>query len=149
MVPNGIIANWFGPTNGRRHDSFVLAKSRLHDKLEQKFQRYTAPPYIYSDAGFPLKKYLIVPFKGTITRRQNIVNKKMTKLRVAVEWGFSKIVQLFPFLDYKKNMKVYKQEVGNYFKVGVILTNCHTCLYGSQVSSYFGCDPPTLEEYLA
>lgn len=148
MLPNGIIANWFGPINGRRHDSYVLAKSKLLSGLELKFRIFSRPPHIYTDAGYPLKRLLIVPFKGMLNRRQKIVNKRMGKLRVVVEWGFSKLVQLFPFLDYKKNMKVYKQDVGDYFKVGVILTNCHTCLYSSQVCSYFECDPPSLQEYL-
>lgn len=90
----------------------------------------------------------MVPFKGALTRNQNRVNKQMSKLRVSVEWGFEKIIQLFPFLDFKKNLKFYKQPIGNYYKVGAIFTNCHTCLYGSQASTYFGCDPPQLEQYL-
>lgn len=148
MLPNGIIANLFGPVNGRRHDSHVLAKSGLLNQLEQKFNPFQNPPYMYSDTGYPLRKLLIVPFKGVVNRRQNKVNKRMSKLRVAAEWGFAKIIQLFPFLDFKKNLKIYKQQVGNYNKVGVLLTNCHTCLYGSQVSKYFDCNPPALENYL-
>lgn len=148
LLPNGIIANLFGPVNGRRHDGHLLAKSDLLSKLEQKFHTFRSPPHIYSDAGYPLRKFLITPFKGTPNRSEEIVNKKMGKLRVAVEWGFGKIVQLFPFLDFKKNLKVYKQEVGKYYKIGAILSNCHTCLYGSQVCDYFEIDPPELEEYL-
>lgn len=148
MLPNGIIGNLFGPVNGRRHDGHVLAKSGLLDKLEHKFQGFQSPPYMYSDTGYLLRKFLIVPFKGAVDRRQNMVNKQMTKLRVTVEWGFAKIIQLFPFLDFKKNLKVYKQEVGDYYKVGAILINCHTCLYGSQVCDYFECNPPELEQYL-
>lgn len=34
------------------------------------------------------------------------------------------------------------------YKVANILTNCHTCMYGSQVSQHFGLDPPSLLEYL-
>lgn len=139
----------YGPVNGRRHDGHVLARSRLLEKLETKFNRFRTPPYMYSDTGYPLKKYLIVPFKATENRQEKLVNKRMSKLRVTVEWGFAKILSLFPFLDFKKNLKVYKQEVGDYYKVGTILANCHTCLYGSQVSSYFECDPPTIEQYLA
>lgn len=148
MLPNGIIANLHGPVNGRRHDGYVLARSRLINRLEQKFHGIRNPPYLYSDTGYPLKKHLMVPFKGRLNRLQNKVNKKMSKLRVTVEWGFAKIVQLFPFLDFKKNLKIFKQPVGNYYKVGAILTNCHTCLYGSQVADYFQCEPPELEEYL-
>lgn len=148
MLPNGIIGNLFGPVNGRRHDGYVLAKSGLLNKVEQKFNRFQNPPYMYSDSGYPLRKYLIVPFKGIVSRRKKRVNKRMSKLRVTVEWGYAKVIQLFPFLDFKKNIKIYKQQVGNYYKVGTLLTNCHTCLYGSQVSEYFECDPPELEVYL-
>lgn len=147
-MPNGIIANLYGPVNGRRHDGHVLAKSRILQKLEAKFNRFRTPPYMYSDAGYPLKKFLIIPFKATQNRNEKILNRKMSKLRVTVEWGFAKILQLFSFIDFKKNLKVYKQELGNYFKIATILTNCHTCLYGSQVCSYFELNPPTLEEYL-
>ena len=90
----------------------------------------------------------MVPFKGNLTRAQRLVNYKMSKVREAVEWGFGKIVQIFGFLDYKKNLKILKQEVADYYKVGAILTNCHTALYGSQVSEFFECDPPTLAQYL-
>lgn len=138
----------YGPVIGRRHDSYLLSKSCLINKLRQKFHGVQNPPYLYSDSGYPLNKYLMVPFKGMLTRTQNKLNKKMGKLRVSVEWGYGKVLQLFPFLDFKKNLKIYKQPVGNYYKVGVILTNCHTCLYGSQVVDYFGCDPPVLEQYL-
>ena len=36
-----------------------------------------------------------------------------------------------------------------YIVAGLILSNCHTCLYGSQTSRYFDLDPPQLEFYLA
>lgn len=147
MLPNGMIANLFGPVNGRRHDGHILAKSGLIKKLEQKFRAFQYPPYMYGDAGYPLKKFLMVPFKGVVNRRQKKMNTKMSKLRVSVEWGFAKVL-LFPFVDFKKNLKIYSQEVGNCYKVAAILSNCHTCLYGSQVCDYFECDPPELNEYL-
>lgn len=147
-MPNGIIANMFGAVVGRRHDGHLLAKSRLVEKLEGKFNGVQNPPYAYGDTGYPLRKFLIVPFKGALTRREKKVNKIMSALRVSVEWGLAKIVQVFPFVDFKKNLKIYKQGVSKYYKVATILTNCHTCLYGSQVSDYFECDPPMLEDYL-
>jgi hypothetical protein len=69
-------------------------------------------------------------------------------VRVAVEWGYGRIVRYFAFLDFKKNLKVFLQPVAVYYAVGALLTNCHTCLYGSQTSRYFGIAPPSLEEYL-
>ena len=72
----------------------------------------------------------------------------MSTIRESVEWGFNKIVQLFGYLDFKKNLKIGMQPVGKYYKVAAILTNCHTCLYGSQTSTFFNCPPPLLEEYI-
>lgn len=72
----------------------------------------------------------------------------MSSLRVTVEWWFAKILQIFSFVDYKKNLKICKQNVAKFYKVATILTNCHTCLYGSEGSGYFNSSVPQLENYL-
>ena len=72
----------------------------------------------------------------------------MSKVRVSVEWGFGKICQYFAFLDFKKNLKVLLQPVAKYYAVGALMTNCHTCLYGSLSSTFFEVNPPSLETYL-
>ena len=76
---------------------------------------------------------------------ESACNSKMSKLRVSVEWGFGKTCQLFAFLDFKKNLKILLQPIGKYYLVAAVLANCHTCLYGSQTSTFFGVDPPELE----
>lgn len=148
MLPNGIVCNLFGSVSGRRHDGHLLAKSRLLQTLENRFNGYVDPPFLYGDSGYPLRKFLITPFKGTLNRNERIVNKQMSSLRIAAEWGFSKILTLFPFIDFKKNLKVCNEKVAKFYKVSAILSNCHTCVYGSQVCDYFELNPPTLEEYL-
>ena len=72
----------------------------------------------------------------------------MSNVRECVEWGFGKVSTLFAFTDFKKNLKVGLQPVDKYYSVATILTNCHTCFYGSQTSDYFGLESPTIEEYL-
>jgi len=89
-----------------------------------------------------------VQIKKNINRIERQFNNSMRKARIAVEWTFSKIVKEFAFLNFDKNLKIYLQPVGMYYLVAGILTNCHTCLYGSQTSKYFNCCPPNLEEYL-
>ena len=66
----------------------------------------------------------------------------MSSLCQSVEWGFGKLLQLFPFLDYKKNLKLFLQPVAKYYMVANLLANAHTCLYGSQISNYFGLNHP-------
>jgi nuclease HARBI1 len=58
----------------------------------------------------------------------------MSAVCECVEWGFGKISGNFAFLDFKKNLKLLLQPVGHYYLVGRLLTNVHTCLYGSQTS---------------
>lgn len=56
--------------------------------------------------------------------------------------NFGKIVQYFAYLDFKKNQKILLQPIGKYCLVGALLTNCHTCLYGSITSTFFDLQPP-------
>jgi hypothetical protein len=40
-------------------------------------------------------------------------------------------------------------EITKAYEVAVLLTNCRSCVSGkNQVSKYFRCKPPTLDEYL-
>ena len=148
VCPNGIIAHLYGPIAGRRHDAFMLYESRLLPKLEEKF---TAPQLfsLYGDPAYPLRQHIITPYRGAaLTRDQQLFNKEMSKVRVSVEWSFGKVLQYFAFLDFRKNLKVLLQPIGKYYVVGVILTNCHTCMYGCNSSNVFHLPPPNLHSYL-
>ena len=83
-----------------------------------------------------------------ITEEQQSFNQGMSKVRVSVEWAFGKVVQYFAFPDFKKNLKILLQPIGKYYAVGVILTNCHTYIYGSVTSSFFHVPPPDVQTYL-
>ena len=72
----------------------------------------------------------------------------MSSVRECVEWGFGKVVSIFAFMDFKKNLRIYLQPVGKMYFTAVFLTNCHTCLYGSQTGAYFDLDAPNLSVYL-
>ena len=61
-TPSGIIANLFGPVEGKRHDCAVLAMSGLLQTL----QRYSHSPNgellcIFGDLVFPLRRNLLAP----------------------------------------------------------------------------------------
>jgi nuclease HARBI1 len=93
---------------------------------------------------------LITPHKGgNLSSEQTDFNKEMSQVRLAVEWGFGKVLSIFAFLDFKKNQKILLSPIGKYYTVGVLLTNCHTCINGSIASWYFDCIPPSLEDYLS
>ncbi|KAJ8914165.1 hypothetical protein NQ315_016244 [Exocentrus adspersus] len=151
LCPDGIVVSLKGAYPGARHDAGMFRESGLYEELEE-FAVFGNRNYvIYGDQGYGLRQLLIRPFTqhevANNVNRQHF-NNAMSSLRVSVEWGFNKIIKEFAFLDFKKNQKLLLQEVGTMYLVGMLLTNCHICLYGSQQSSYFDIQPPVLEIYL-
>ena len=136
---------------GRCHDAFMLGQSGLLPKL-RNITKPNREPYIiiYGDPAYGLSRNILAPFRGAVlTAEERQFNSAMSKVRVSVEWGFGKIMQNFAFVDFKKNLKILLQHVTKYYLVAGILTNCHTCLYGSIVSRFFELSPPQLEVYLS
>ncbi|XP_040358411.1 protein ALP1-like [Ixodes scapularis] len=147
MSANGIICQLVGPFNGRRHDAGILKDTALYDNLQaiNHGERYV----IYGDPAYPLRPLLLKPFGGS--RRlphEALFNKRMSTVRQAVEWGFGKVAADFAFVDFHKNQKMSRQRLGRMYKVATLLSNCHTCLYGSQVSNFFEVEAPALDDYL-
>lgn len=145
--PDGLIYHVFGPYEGRRNDNALLRESELLAR-----RREFAPSfYLYGDPAYPLSSVLISPFShltGELSESQKIFNKRMSSCREAVEWGFADVVRLWTSLDFKSTQRVFTSPVGCQYRVAVILTNIHICLYGSETSLYFNCSPPTLSQYL-
>ena len=157
FYPNGMIGDLYGPMIGRRHDSYLLRKSGLNNRILNMLHPFLPDTvyHTYGDAAYPhLPRWL----KRGGRRNQGALQDNqgqqaaymiLSRSRITVEWGFGKIVNLWGFIDYKKNNKLFLQPLGTYYRVMGFLTNCHTTLYGSQTSTYFDCKPPTLSEYLS
>lgn len=150
VCPDGIVASLLGPFHGNRHDAGILRESNLYEQLETKTKFSDNNKFVlYGDPAYPIRELLLCPFSSrNISNPQAEFNKAMSSLRQGVEWIFGKIATEFAFLDFKKNQKLLLQDVGTMYKVGVLLTNCHTCLYGSQCTTYFNVNPVSLEQYL-
>ena len=149
-TPNAIISNLFGPVEGRRHDSSMLAMSVMMPVLEH----FSIGPNgerlcIYGDPAYPLRWYLQGPFRGAqITPDQYFKFKKsMSKLHISVEWLFGNVIENFKYSDYWNSQKIGLSSVGKMYRVSALLTNAHTCLYKTHCSNYFDLNPPFLEEY--
>ena len=139
VASNGIIAHMYGPLVSRRHNAFMLSVSGLQNKLVDIKKDDGSPYVIYGDPAYGISRTILAPFRGSIlTPQQQEFNRKMSRVRVSVEWAFGKIVSLFSYLDFERNNKVLLQPVGKYYLVATLLTNCHNCLYSSQ--PFFACN---------
>ncbi|CAB4042201.1 Hypothetical predicted protein [Paramuricea clavata] len=151
VAPNGMCANLYGPVEGKRHDSTMLARSRLLESLQQHSR---APDgsilCIYGDPAYPLRLQLQAPFRGAqVNEQQKNWNKAMSAVRCSVEWVFGDILNYFKFLDFHKNLKIQLSAVGKMYIVCVLLQNSRSCFYGSTTSNYFECPPPLIQEYFS
>ena len=149
-LPNGLVGDLFGPVEGRRHDSFMLAASGFLREL-QRFSNCPVtglPLCVYGDPAYPIRAHLQRPFKGgVLTPAQQDFNTSMSTVRSSVDWIFGDIVNYFKFLDFKKNLKIGLSAVGKMYVTCALMQNAHSILYGSVTSEHFGLNPPTLEEY--
>jgi len=139
-----------GPIEGRRHDWTLHIRSGLDETLPALLDVSGTRYCIYGDSGYNRRWYLEVPFKGTtLTPAQTAFNKAMSSIRISVEWIFKEVKMHFTVVDFKRKMKILESPIGLLFLCCMFLSNCRNCVYHNQISQYFECAPPTLEEYLS
>jgi len=67
-TPNGLIANLYGPVEGKRHDSAMLAQSQVLNQLQRlSFNPHGDTLCVYGDPAYPqypLRPQLQGPFRG-------------------------------------------------------------------------------------
>ena len=153
-TPDGLLIHFKGPYEGRVSDWGILKHSGLQENLKN-YSHNTAGSrlWIYGDAGYGLEKGILSSYRshhstGQHTESEEIFNASMARQRIVVEWCFGKLVTLFPLIDYFKKLKVGLSQVGSWIFTAVLLTNAHTCYYGSETTAYFDCPPPSIQEYL-
>jgi hypothetical protein len=176
VFPDGIIGHQYGPIEGRHADSWLLRHSGVLDPILSDYFRFFATPEnfavhnptepgipptpvfnhhyqycIYGDAGYTTEGVqLQAPFpRFFATAQQEMFNKQMSRCRIAIEWSFGKIVNVWAYLTLWSRMRVLQIPFGSYYRVATIFTNVHTCLYGSEATTFFDCRPPTVEMYLS
>ncbi|GAU87165.1 hypothetical protein RvY_00057 [Ramazzottius varieornatus] len=140
-----------GPEPGSFHDAKLLYKSKILNMMKE-IRTWTPTPetgyYLYGDQAYKSTPQAVGPVRYNASPLETACNAAMKTLRISVEWGFGKIGNLFAYDNYPEDLKLGLQPLGMYFRVAALLTNCHTCLNGSQTPNYFAVVPPTLTEHL-
>ncbi|KAH9152369.1 hypothetical protein AeRB84_005198 [Aphanomyces euteiches] len=148
--PDGIIVHLHGPELGSRHDAYLLERSQIVPYLKNKLLANNKRYVVYGDPAYGINDVIISGFKGArLDQFEAEFNKRMSAVRVSVEWGFGIVLKLWTMVDYKGGQKIWSRAVGKQYAVAVILTNLHTCVKKrNQISSYFGVNPPDLQSYI-
>ena len=118
VVPNGLIANLYGPVEGARHDAGMLKDSGLLQTLEREAYSPRGDVLcLYGDPAYPLRPHLMAPYRigevPVFTADMEAFNSAMSSARASVEWLFDDISNSFKFLDFKKNLKLGLSAVGS------------------------------------
>ena len=148
-LPNGMTADMFGPRSLRRNDLRLLVWSKLDPRMHDCQLLSQILYLIYGDSIFPQLQHIRSSHKGNnLTDRQILENRVLKKVRICIEWHYGHLASLFPFIDYKRNVKLLQQPCELIYFAASLLRNCHCTLYGNQTSSYFKCTPPSLESFM-
>lgn len=149
-TPDGLIVEMHGPYPGRTNDLRMLRESQLLQRCHQHCNVNGIQYALFGDRGYRHgDPALQVPFQGAaVSAQQRQYNSRMALVRISVEWAFGNVKKLFAFVDFKKNQKLHLMPVASYWQIAVLLTNCHSCLYGNETSQYFQVPTPTLNQYL-
>ncbi|KAF0703626.1 hypothetical protein AaE_015294 [Aphanomyces astaci] len=148
-VPDGLCAHFFGPIEGRRHDTTMLRESRLLGYLANHPEVFSRK-VIYGDPAYGVSEHMLSGFKGNgLSTMQRDFNKWMSRVRQSVEWNFKVMKTLWSFITFKTLSKIRLSPVARVVSVAMLLTNCQCCYFGgNQISKFFDLEPPTLESYL-
>lgn len=160
VTPDGLFACMYGPITGNRHDSYMLARSGLMERLRafmpeprNRQQHPLGGEVVYSlygDPAYPQSMYVFGGYRNPPRGSpQAAWNTQMSKVREVVEWGFANITTNWAFLDFTAAMMVFKSPIAEYYIIAAFLVNLRTCFYGNQTMEYFACETMTLDEYLS
>jgi hypothetical protein len=150
-TPDHLIVQLRGPFAGNRHDSKILAKSSLIEAVRAATPVDTVDALkLFADSGYPNSDIIRVMLKNTAGNpERSAYNLSMSKLRIAAEWSFGRILQYWATLGFPPVQKFVSSRVDWWYLTATLLTNCHTCMYRQDVSiCYFGVLPPSLHDYL-
>ncbi|XP_042326176.1 protein ANTAGONIST OF LIKE HETEROCHROMATIN PROTEIN 1-like isoform X1 [Sceloporus undulatus] len=106
---NGIFLDLFTGFAGSNHDTFLLKESPIYHALKAGIYVPGRPtvtiagkrvgPILLGDGGYPIKPFLLIPFKVGHSKREGVYNRRLSKARCIVERSFGRLKSRFRALQ--------------------------------------------------
>jgi nuclease HARBI1 len=136
-TPDGMLLHVFGPFEGRRHVIHLYAESGLDDIVGESLLIGGIQYHLYGDSGHALRRYLITPFEGAaLTMEEALFNKRISKVRVSVEWASKDIKKYFSHIAVPRKMALSRTPAGAWYLKTCLLWNFRCWLEGSPTSMF-------------
>lgn len=149
-TPDGLIFYLYGPEVGRRHDTTLLRKSGLEERLQAILLIDGRQFYLYGDAAYMIRPWLQTAFPRVgATEEQLEYDTGTSAVRVSVEWNYKDVKQMWTINDFSRALKVRKSPIALLYISSALLWNMKICIeQGGQLVSFYNIAPPTLRRYL-
>lgn len=146
QVRAGVDTDYDDESDDNNEDDAGDDETDFDDSLDSDKPKSCTIQYLaFGDMGYRRSDVFMTPFKKRhLSPLEQKNNEIFKKLRVSIEWSFGCVVRYFPYTAYKMQMIAGRRPIPRYYKVAVILQNCHVCLYGHQTAHSFRCPPPSL-----
>lgn len=133
-LPNGMKFHVSQPDSARRHDSILLSKSNILQKLEALEVDSVIKYRMHGDSAYAA----FVPY---------LSSGELGPVRVVVEQDIGEAKQLFKFVTYQGLLRVREMKVATICFAALLLHDVYIPLNGSKVATEFNVPPPTLEDW--
>jgi len=148
--PDGMIGLSTVPVNGAQHDMRIFRESNVNNMFREGQLGHPFQGIMYGDKAYSAAwTHARGLYKGAnLEAWQEESNNIMTRVRTGAEWPFGILNQKCKFLAFSQARKLRESAVGNFYLIGVLITNTNTCINGGGTAlAYFNCPPPTLAQY--
>ena len=152
--PSGIILAVDGPWPGRNNDLGMLSLGGFHAAMANAFDAWEdqglVPRFLGDGLFQPVERMTRVPTELDLLNKLATHDQGTTlaTLRSGVEHAFLTILAKFAYFRLHTKLSLVSGFPGRDYRNAALLVNCVTCVRGSQVTSFYGVVPPSLELYL-
>ena len=143
---------------GSTHDQVIYDDYGMRNQVMHWLGHYHNPcgfdAVLYGDKAFAAETNVAPAFKlydgddHVWRAHKEEENAMMLRPRLAVEQGFAIYKQRCKYIAMDMLNHTKEHAFGERMTIAYLLCNMSACLYVSQVSTYFKCKPPPLEEYM-